>query len=40
MGKYVDAIEKEVNIVDCVIEGLKNTQTLSDKIWECMFEFL
>jgi hypothetical protein len=40
IGKNIEAIEKEVNIVDCVIDGLRSRQTMSDKIWECMFEFL
>jgi hypothetical protein len=38
--KSIEAIEREVNIVDCVIEGLQNPSAISNKIWECMFEFL
>ena len=29
-----------MNIVDCVLDGLKTSQNINDNLWECMFEFL
>lgn len=40
ISRSIEAVEKEVNIVDCVLDGLKSSQTISDSLWECMFEFL
>jgi hypothetical protein len=40
INKSIEAVEKDVNIVDCVIDGLKTSQQHSSKMWECMFEFL
>lgn len=39
ISKCIEAVEREISIVECVIEGIKNTE-ISDKMWECMFQFL
>lgn len=40
MGKSIEAVERDVNIVDCVIDGLKSGEHFTENLWECMFEFL
>lgn len=37
MGKSIEAVEKEVNIVDCVLDGLKSGDHFTENLWECMF---
>lgn len=40
IARSIEAVEKEVNIVDCVLDGLKSAQNITANLWECMFEFL
>lgn len=40
IARSIEAVEKQLNIVDCVIDGVKATPNISDNLWESMFEFL
>ena len=40
ISRSIEAVERDVNIVDCVLDGLRNTEAVSPKMWESMFSFL
>ena len=37
IARSIEVVERDVNIVDCVLDGLKSAQGITDNLWECMF---
>ena len=33
IARSIEAVEREVNIVDCVLDGLKSAKTITDNLW-------